>query len=87
MLSIFSILFGVGLQVVTKFWTLVRLGRKFKNTGLDLDRKILQSAHVCHLRNAFAFRRSSFWSRLAAERTPIARVFHPDLFFLVHLGV
>jgi len=81
MLSIFWILFGLGLQVVTKFWTLVRLGLKFKNSGLDLDRKILQSAHVCHLRNAFAFR------RLVAERTPIARVFHPDLFFLVHLGV
>jgi len=39
-LSIFWILFGLGLQILTKFWTLVGLGLKFKNSGLDLDRKI-----------------------------------------------
>jgi len=46
-LSIFWILFGLGLQIVTKFWTLVGLRLKFKNSGLDLDRKILQSAYLC----------------------------------------
>jgi len=27
------------------FWTVVRLGPSFKKSGLDLDRKIWQSAH------------------------------------------
>jgi len=45
-LSIVWFLFGLGLQIVTKFWTLVGRGLKFKNSGLDLDRKILQLAHL-----------------------------------------
>jgi len=39
-LSIVWILFGIGLQILTKFWRLVGLGLKFENSGLDLDRKI-----------------------------------------------
>jgi len=37
---------GLGLQIFTKYWTLVGLGLKFKNSGLDLDCKILQSGHL-----------------------------------------
>ena len=57
-LSIFWILFGLGIQIVTKFWTLVGLELKFKNSGLNLDGKISQSApslirsHMTQLDNA-----------------------------------
>ena len=29
------------------FWTVVGLGLSFKKSGLDLDRKIWQSANLC----------------------------------------
>jgi len=29
------------------FWTMIGLGLHFINPGLDLDRKICQSAHLC----------------------------------------
>jgi len=39
-LSTIWISFGLGLQILTKFWRLVGLGPKFENSGLVLDRKI-----------------------------------------------
>ena len=33
--------------ILTKIWTLLGLGLKFKNSGLDLDRKTWEFAHLC----------------------------------------
>jgi len=33
-------------KFLRKFWTMVGLGLSFQNSGLDLDRKIWQSAHL-----------------------------------------
>jgi len=44
--QIFWTSFGLRLHIWKRFWTLVGLGLSFKKSGLDLDRKMWQSAHL-----------------------------------------
>jgi len=46
--QIFWASFGPGLFIRKIFWTVVGLGLSFYKLGLDLDRKIWQSAHLCN---------------------------------------
>jgi len=39
-------LFRLGFQFFKTFWTRVGLGLSFKNSGMDLDRKLWKSAHL-----------------------------------------
>jgi len=43
----FWTLFGLGLLISKKVRTVLGLGLSFETSGLDLDRKIWQSAQLC----------------------------------------
>jgi len=42
----FGVYLDLDFQLKKEIWTMVGLGLSFKNSGLDLDRKIWQSAHL-----------------------------------------
>jgi len=42
-------LFGLGLYIPKTFWTVVGLGLNLKKSGLDLDCKMWQSAHLWYM--------------------------------------
>jgi len=61
--------FGLGLHIFYTFWTTVGLGLSFENAGLELDRKIWQSAHFCLARQVLTFPARS-WAVRACAASP-----------------